>query len=167
MDAPKEKEYYMTRRSDGKENIYKTPKEFLTSAYAYFKWCTDNPWHKKEGVKSGVKTGSIIEIPVPRPYTIEGLCVRMGISKQDFLNYENNSTFSPAIAHIREVIKQHQIEGAIIGIYNTSIISRMHGMTDKQETETAVKELIIESDDPRTKENLAFLKEEYRQLRNN
>lgn len=167
MAAPKGKEYYMTRRSDGKENIYKNPEEFLTSAYAYFKWCTDNPWYKKEGVKSGAKTGNIIEVPVPRPYTIEGLCVRMGISKQDFLNYENNSTFSPAIAHIREVIRQHQIEGAIIGIYNTGIVSRMYGMTDKQEPEATVKELVIESDDPRTKENIAFLKEEFPGLRHN
>lgn len=160
MAAPKGNKYYMKREKDGRELIYDSPEKFLTAAYAYFKWCDDNPWHKREAIKSGARTGEIIEIPVSRPYTLEGLCVHMGFSLKTFHNYGNRETFAQAVTHIRETIKQNQIEGAIIGSYNANIISRMLGMTEnKSEAETATNDLVIESDDAATKVNLAIVKE--------
>ncbi|MFV0419346.1 MAG: terminase small subunit [Dysgonomonas sp.] len=168
MAAPKRNNYYTKRTKNGKELIYDSPEKFLSEATGYFKWCDDNPWNKKEAIKSGTRTGEIIEVPVSRPYTIEGLCVHIGICVKTFYNYENREEFLPVISHIRQVIQQNQIEGAIIGAYNANIISRILGYADKQEP-TAEKKadiLVIESSSPKTKENLEIIKERLSQAAN-
>ena len=161
MAAPNGYNYYTKRTKNGKELIYDSPEKFLSEATGYFKWCDDNPWNKKEPIKSGARIGEVIEVPVPRPYTIEGLCVHIGICVKTFYNYENRKEFSPIISHIREVVRQNQIEGAIIGIYNANIISRILGYADKQEpvANEATNILVIESSSPKTKENIEIIKE--------
>lgn len=152
--------YYSRRAENGEDVKYNSPDEFLSASIGYFKWCDDNPWLKKEGIKSGTRTGETIEIPVSRPYTIDGLCVYTGICVKTFHDYENKKEFSQVISHINQVIRQNQTEGAIIGIYNANIISRILGDSDKQESADSVKAdiLVIESDSPKTKENIASLK---------
>lgn len=160
MTTSKSYNYYSRRTEKGEDVEYNSPEELLSAATGYFKWCDDNPWLKKEGVKSGTRTGDIIEIPMSRPYTMDGLCVHIGISVKTFHRYENKDDFSQVISHINQVIRQNQTEGAIIGIYNANIISRILGESDKQEPADSEKAniLVIESDSPKTKENIATLR---------
>lgn len=160
MTAPNESIYYINRGKDGSEAVYRSPEQLLSEAVKYFTWCDENPLLKKDTVKSGTKAGETIETPVPRPYTIEGLCVYIGLSIKTLYKYQNKKEFSPAISHIRNIIRQNQMEGAITGAYNASAILRIGQEDGKQEPSgDTADELLIESDSPRTYENLAIIKE--------
>lgn len=159
MAAPKGNNYYKEKLKDGRELTYDSPEKLLSEAFKYFKWCDDNPWQKKDVIKSGARTGEIIDIPVSRPYTIEGLCVHIGICVKTFYNYEKRDEFIPVVSYIREAIRQNQLEGALIGAYNTNIISRLLGYTDQQEPKAEGTDiLVIESNSPKTKGNIEILK---------
>jgi len=133
MAAPKGNEYYKRREKDGRELIYSSPDKFLEEAYNYFDWCKESPMYKREAIKSGIKAGDIIKIEVDRPYTIEGLCVYSGISVRTFYNYEEREDFIQVLTHVREVIRQNQLEGAMVEAYSPNIVARLLGLSDKRE----------------------------------
>lgn len=136
MAAPKGNKFYMNRQKNGRELIYSTPNDLLEKAYGYFKWCDKTPLKRRELVKGGSMSGNIVDIKMDRPYTLVGMCVYLGISKRTFDNYEEREDYLPIATHIREVIQQNQIEGAVVGNYNANIVARLLGLTDKQEVET-------------------------------
>jgi len=85
---------------------------------------------------------SIIRLPHKRPLTLEGFenwCADNGIIS-DLSHYFCNlqgrySDFVVICSRIRRVIKQDQIEGGMVGIYNPSITQRLNGLVDKKELE--------------------------------
>jgi hypothetical protein len=141
MSAPEGNKYYMNRKKHGRELIFKTPGLLLEKAYEYFNWCDENPWKIKEAIKSGAATGTIIDIPTQRPYTIENLCVYLGINKDTFSEYSKRDDFSVVTTHVREIIEANQLEGAIVGAYNPNIIARKLGLTEKTDVTSNGKEL--------------------------
>lgn len=152
--------YYSRREKNGRELTYDSPEKLLAEAINYFKWCDQNPWIKRDVIRSGSRTGEIVEVPVPRPYTLEGLCVHIGISVNTFCEYEKDEALSPVTSHLREAIRLNLIEGTITGAYNIGVVSRILEYANKQEaTDTEHNILIIESASPKTKENLEKLKE--------
>ena len=77
-----------------------------------------------------------------RPLTLEGFenwCADNEIINdlsQYFANTEQRYTeYQTICSRIRRVIKQDQIEGGMVGIYNPSITQRLNGLVDKKETE--------------------------------
>lgn len=158
MAAPKGNKFYMKREKSGRELIYESPDALLNEAYKYFEWCEENPWIKNDFIKGGDMAGSIVGIPTSRPYTIEGLCVYLGICIKTFHNYEERDDFVQVITHIREVIRQNQIEGACVGAYNSNIVARVLGLANKQEVE-ASGGLNITVSSPKTKDSLQELQE--------
>lgn len=160
MAAPKGNEYYKRREKDGRELIFATPEDLLTKAYEYFDWCKENPMYKREAIKSGIKAGDIIKIEVDRPYTIEGLCVYAEISVSTFYNYEEREDFLQVVTHVREVIRQNQLEGAMVEAYSPNIVARLLGLSDKRElTGENGQPLVINVTTPESKSNLEALKE--------
>lgn len=133
MAAPKKNEYYKRRQKDGRELIYGSPDLLLEEAYNYFDWCKKNPFHKREVIKSGIRAGDVIKVEVDRPYTIEGFCVYAGISVQTFSNYGEREDYFAVVTHVREVIRQNQLEGAIVEAYSPNIVARLLGLADKKE----------------------------------
>ena len=133
MAAPKGNEYYKRREKDGRELIYGSPELLLDEAYKSFDWCKNNPFYKREVLKGGIQAGRIIKVEVDRPYTIEGLCVFVGISVQTFSNYGEREDFFGVVTHIREIIRQNQLEGAMVEAYSPNIVARLLGLSDKRE----------------------------------
>ncbi|MCL1933964.1 MAG: DNA-packaging protein [Candidatus Azobacteroides sp.] len=131
MSAPKGNKYYMNRQKNGRELIFSSPEELLEKCYPYFEWCDKNPWIKKDVIRSGVEVGKLIDIPTQRPYTIEGLCVHIGINRRSFDEYNAREDFFPVTTHVREIIEANQLEGAVVGAYNHNIIARKLGLTEK------------------------------------
>lgn len=158
MAAPKKNDFYKRRQKDGRELIFSSPDDMLDEAYDYFDWCNSNPWIKKDFVKGGDMAGTIVDIPTSRPYTIEGLCVHIGICVKTFYNYEERNDFLQVVTHIREVIRQNQIEGACVGAYNSNIVSRLLGLSDKQEIE-ATGGITINVTSKKSKEGIEKLQE--------
>ena len=134
MSAPEGNKYYMLRTKDGRLKDFPTPEKFFNACMEYFKWCEANPWIMKDFVKSGMAAGDIVSIPTARPYTIEGLCNHLRVTVQTFHNYGKNEKYQEyfeVVQHVRQIIKQNQLEGASVGAYNSSIIARLLGLADK------------------------------------
>jgi hypothetical protein len=149
---------YTSRGKDGQEIRYESPGSLLAQACKYFDWCDNNPWYKGELIRSGTRAGEVIEVPVARPYTVEGLCVFCGISMKTFRQYETDAALCEVAGHLRTVIRQQQIEGDLIGIYDTAILLKIPD-TLKEEEETQSRGLTINVLSQETKEQLLKLKE--------
>ncbi|MDR2953740.1 MAG: DNA-packaging protein [Prevotella sp.] len=77
------------------------------------------------------------------------------------VNYEDRKDFLDVVTHIREVIRQNQIEGACVGAYNSNIISRILGLAEKKELSGQDgKELIINVNSTDTKDKLKKLQQD-------
>lgn len=111
------------------------PQQLWDESIKYFEWCNENPWMKKETTNKGDRK-EVKEMPTQRPYTIQGLCRFLNITAQTFENYSNAKgyeTYFEITRAIRDVIQNNQLEGAIVGTYQSNIIARMLGLSDKVE----------------------------------
>ncbi|MBK5721267.1 hypothetical protein JGH11_10330 [Dysgonomonas sp. Marseille-P4677] len=155
--------HYTNRKKGGKEQIYNTPDKLLSKAFEYFAWCEDNPWMKKELMRSGDRKGEIAEVPVSRPYTVAGMCVYCGISQSTFAQYSKDEAMKGAAEHITDIIRQNQLEGAIIGAYNSSFISHILAEGKEITSDNGYSPYVIEVVDQKTKENLETMINNLRQ----
>lgn len=146
--------HYISRKKGGKEQVYANADKLLSKAFEYFAWCEDNPWLKKELMRSGDRKGEMVEVPVSRPYTIAGMCVYCGISQSTFGAYMKDETMKSAAEHLTDIICQNQLEGAIIGAYNSSFVS--HILADGKETNnlSSPEQYVIEVVDKKTKDGV-------------
>ncbi len=146
MAAAKNNQYWKKRSKHGRDAIFKDASILLASAYEYFEWNSKNPWYKSEAIKSGDQCGTIINVPIERPLTIEGLTQFLGVNKKYFNDFErtlseDDKDFSEVIKHIKEIIVRNQTEGAIVGSFNANIISRMLGLIDKSSVDVDLNKL--------------------------
>lgn len=158
MAAPKGNDFYKRRAKDGREAKFK-PEELLEAAYNYFDWCKETPMYKREVLKGGAKAGTVIKVEIDRPYTIVGLCNHVGISEKTFRNYDEQQDYLPITTHIREVIVQNQLEGALVEAYSPNIVARVLSLTDKQEHNVKT-DLTINVASPDTEDKLRKLQED-------
>ena len=114
-------------------------KEVQRKIDQYFKYCDEHPIYKSDFIRSGDQAGTIIDIPIKRPYTIEGLCLELNIERHTFSNIVNKNTkqseideeiFS-IITRAHERIRQQQIEGATGGLYNSNLVARINGIKEQ------------------------------------
>lgn len=82
-----------------------------------------------------------------RPLTIEGFnnhCWKTGVIsdlKDYFSNKDNRYTdYIPICSHIKECIRQDQIEGGMAGIYNPSITQRLNGLKETSDVNVSVEQ---------------------------
>lgn len=95
----------------------------------------------------------LVEIPARRPLTLEGF--ENYVADQDiiqdlghyFANTDGNyKDYCTICSRIRRVIRQDQIEGGMVGIYNPSITQRLNSLVDKSETVVKEQPLFPEND---------------------
>ncbi|KKN16551.1 hypothetical protein LCGC14_0974710 [marine sediment metagenome] len=104
----------------GREKIFTTPKELEEYIKEYFDECDNNPFKKTE---FHGKDAEECIVPIPRPYTIEGLSVHLEITRQALLNYEKAKGYEPyfnVVTHAKDFIKQRLVEAAVAGITKES-----------------------------------------------
>jgi len=87
-----------------------------------------------------------------KPLTMEGFRVyafkSRGCVKHYFDNPDNRyDEYSTICRHIRDIIRQDQIEGGMAGIYSASITQRLNGLAEQSKTEidANIKSLKIET----------------------
>lgn len=150
-----------------------TPQEFWDKACEYFEWCKKHPWVKREqkkgntsfNVKGDFKASAkalsgIVEIPVERPYSIEGFCIYAGINKQTFYNYakkEGYETYFDICAYIQQVIDTQHFEGGMTGAFDAGIVARKLGLAEKRQSDINVNMPKIEVTDKETQEAIKDL----------
>jgi hypothetical protein len=122
--------------------IFKTPDELYAAFEAYKKDLDEKAkeWLKVQYVG---KDGDRVTDKYKLPYTLEGFeryCYdNHGVVKHYFDNKEGYyDDFGVVCSRIRAEIRENQILGGLIGIYNPSITQRLNGLTDKIQTEQNV-----------------------------
>jgi hypothetical protein len=122
--------------------IFKSPDELYAAFEAYKKDLDEKAkeWLKVQYVG---KDGDRVTDKYKLPYTLEGFeryCYdNHGVVKHYFDNKEGYyDDFGVVCSRIRAEIRENQILGGLIGIYNPSITQRLNGLTDKIQTEQNV-----------------------------
>ena len=118
-----------------KHKYIETPEKLYELFEKYKTKVHENPRYKYELDRKG----EIVPIPLKVPLTMEGFRVfcfnEIGSIKHYFENTDNSyAEYLPICTHIREEIRNDQIEGGMVGQYNASITQRLNGLTEKQET---------------------------------
>jgi len=119
---------------------YQSAEEFEKVANEYFNNCDTNMrWKRTDFIKSGERAGELVDINLPTPYTIEGLCLHLKISVQTFYDYVN-AEHSPHLVEVatiaRDRIREQNISGAHSNIFNAVTVSRIHGLRDNVDVTT-------------------------------
>jgi hypothetical protein len=132
----------------GQPRKVKTPEELWLHFVSYRKSIEDNPRYKVDYVG---KDGNRVHTPLRVPLTIEGFknycygvfgCVRQYLENQHDLYDE----YVDIVTRIKDEIRQDQIEGGMVGQYNSNITARLNGLADKTETQVRTEPRIFNVD---------------------
>ena len=130
-----------TKHAGGRPPKFKTPEELEAKAEEYFKWCDANPIRiykrKDAGANQTAKNGSGInsqegEAFANRPYTHDGLGLYVGVVWKDFRAYHQDDEFSEVIRTLEARVRDQQVSGAMVGVYNSNLTARLNGIADTQ-----------------------------------
>lgn len=96
------------------------------------------------------KNGDDARQELERPLTMEGFRVYAFENYSCIKHYFDNpdgayDEYRTICSHIKDVIRQDQIEGGMVGQYNPSITQRLNGL--KEQTETTITEQPFFKDD--------------------
>lgn len=130
----------------GKPKYIENPEKMWSLFQEYKEWAKDNPIQKRvEGNKGFV----LSQEKLKRPLTLEGFeiwCFENGHINDlgDYFSNKNNKyeEFSTICQLIKKVIREDQITGGMVGIYNHSITQRLNGLVEKVQ-EDGNKEITI------------------------
>ena len=114
---------------------------------------------RPELIKGGDYAGQVVNVKIPKPYSIASFCMFAEISTTTFFKYcdkdsedfntckgdmlEERIKLLEVALYVKEAIQDHQIGGATAGIYNANIVARVNAITDNVNVNnTGTKETI-------------------------
>jgi hypothetical protein len=154
MGAPTGNQFWKLRSKHGRDRIFESPEVLAEAAYEFFQWCDENPLMKSELIKGGDLAGQIVEVPVMRAYTQQGLCSFLGVNTVYFNDFieslkgktdQQSKDFSNVITHIREVLYSQKFTGAAANLLNANIIARDLGLQEKTDKPEKEKETNLQN----------------------
>jgi hypothetical protein len=127
----------------GKPKYIETPERMWELFLEYAKETKNNPKKVQDYVG---KDGDLVYRERERPLTMEGFenyCEdNVGCVHQYFANQDSSYTeYLSICSRIKRVIRQDQIEGGMVSIYNPSITQRINGLTEKTDVTTNGQEI--------------------------
>lgn len=115
----------------------------------YLKHIANTPMYRNELIKSGERAGEQIPVRVDVPPNIWGFCLFADIDRKTYYKYLNSgedSNIDKQLIHIftrvDDDIKQKQIAGATVNLYNANIVARLNGLKDVQQVENTNPDII-------------------------
>lgn len=130
MGAPKGNRFWELRATHGRDLIFSSPEVLWEAAKEYFEATINRPWIKKDWVG---KDAIEVEREVTPPFTLTGLYLFLDTNAETWRNYRSRKDFIEVVSRIEDVIYTQKLEGATVGTYNSSIVSRDLGLADKRE----------------------------------
>jgi len=133
-----------------KHKYIETPEALLELFEAYKLETKQTPRKKMVFVgKDGRSDFELLETPL----TMEGFRVysfmKVGCIKHYFDNTDNRyNEYSTICSHIKDVIRNDQINGGMVGQYNPSITQRLNGLTEKTESTVKTEQPLFSNDKP-------------------
>lgn len=137
----------------GRPPKYKTGALLWQRFLEYVKWADENPievYNRVSG-KGDAKEQKSKEVKhgkVQRPYTLYGFIAFAGIANwSDYKQSQNaqRGDFPMVIRAIENSIKAQQIDGAMVGLFNSNLTARLNGIADTAEIK-ATQPLIVVRD---------------------
>ena len=121
--------------NSGKSKKWKSAKELEQAIEEYFEECDEHTVKKWSE-----KIGAIVEVPMPRPYTIQGLCLVIDCDRKTLLNYEKAEGYEEYFHTIKKAklrIEENKIERGLNGTSNSAVtifdLKNNHDHKDKIE----------------------------------
>lgn len=137
-------QFWKLRSVHGREKIFGGDGSLLwEEACSYFDWCDRHPWERIELVKyQGLADEAVV--PLGRPYTMDGLTVFLGVSGGYFRAAKANlkdkieakratndeHMLLEVIERIESTVRNQQIEGAYVGVFNSGLVARVNNIAD-------------------------------------
>jgi hypothetical protein len=161
------------RTKHGRDKLFNSGALLREEAIKYFDWCDRHPWLKSELVKYKGDYEEA-EVPLGRPYTMDGLTVYLGVSGGYFRAAKSNIVDKrergranaedldvlDAIEWIEQVVRTQQVEGAAVGVFNTNLVARLNGIADNvNQNNTGDAVLRVTVRDQETADNLDALED--------
>ena len=118
----------------GDQNI-DTPEALWEVAMEYFRDVRNNDRRNPQLTKDGDKT----DLPLVRPFTINGLCIYLGITSEKWRDIRSpvsanfREDLSTVISKIEDIIHNDKYEGAATNQYNSNVMVRDLGLAEKTE----------------------------------
>lgn len=113
-----------------------TPEELWARAYEYFDFMRERAWKRLDVMRSGDLAGSLVEVPIPTPFSLQTLCTYVGISDTTFQRYSKSPDYTDFhdVCHvIKQIIDAQHLEGGLTAIYHPGMAARLLGLVDKQD----------------------------------
>lgn len=153
MKFEKGNQWWKMRSKHGRDRIIQDPQALLDSAYEYFEETTKRVWLKQDFVG---KDGIEVQRESVTPFTKSGLCLFLDIDQWRTIESlkEVSSDFLQVVTHIEKIIYTQKIEGASVGAFNASIVSRELGLADAQEITAKVNSIPLVLADGRSYDDL-------------
>ena len=138
MAAPKNNQYWKQRSKHGRNKIIKSHEFLAKASDEYFQWCIDNPiiqidYRGKDLIK--------VELPHPRVFKKEEFARFCGLSEWRLITdlTKDSKDFSQVITRIEKVIADQKYTYAVVGMFNSTIVSRDLGLADKIKSDVKVE----------------------------
>jgi len=135
------------RTKSGRDKLFSSTPEgtqaFLDLCNEYFQKPRPQ-WVKKEFIKSGPGAGTIIDIEIDAPYTIEELCQHLQIDSRTFRNYRGDEAykeFFPIFTYVDHIIRINHTQGGLLNLLNPMLVSRIQGYKDQQDITSDGKQI--------------------------
>lgn len=163
--------FWKNRTTHGRTKLFSDAQVLIEEARAYFHWCDTHPWYRAELVKYKGDFDEA-EVPLGRPYSMDGLTVYLAVSGSYFRSAKANLKdkvenkkateeevdLLDAIEWIEAVIRTQNIEGASVGVFNPNIIARIHQLAENvNNNNTGDAVLRVTVRDQKTAENIDAL----------
>lgn len=131
--------------------ISTTPEGIWEDVRDYFKWCDEHPVKTKKTITSGKGAGNKVEQEFVRPYTIEGMCLHCGMTKdyiKDIRNMQDKtSPYYVVISKAIYIIYCQNVEMSIVGEFNAIFTAKLLNI-DKEDTSGGAIKVMIETNTP-------------------
>ena len=121
----------------GRPRNVETPEDMYNLFKEYKTYVKDNPRYK---YTLNQRSGEMVAEPLECPLTMEGFEVYC-FEKHDLTvaHYILNTNkayeeFCSISSHIKQQIRQDQINGGLVGQYNANLTARLNGLTERTET---------------------------------
>jgi hypothetical protein len=121
-----------------KHKYIETPEKLLKIFEEFKEYTKSNPRYRHQLCQ---RTGEMVKEPLEVPLTIEGFRVYCyNVHKVTVHHYFTNpegsyDDYRNVCTHIKEEIRQDQINGGMVGQYNPSITQRLNGLVEKSQVE--------------------------------
>ena len=131
MSAPEGNQYWKKRSKHGRDRVIVDPVTLSEASDEYFQWCLDNPVIE---IDFRGKDLTRIEIPHPRVFKKEELSRFCGLAQWRSIEELRpiSEDFSQVITYIENIIRDQKYTYAVVGMFNSNIVSRDLGLVDNK-----------------------------------